>query len=178
MNRYKLEENSNQLSQTLMNLLNEYGLYKTLIFTGLDVIQLFERIGPMIINADLSYEIILEIFTKYHNKVLRTQIDNYDLYYDPLNGTIRWVYTDDIRKEKMYALCTPFWDGIPWIPINIDEYILDGQSIEPNSEYTIKAPDEFHNIKQIINWYNDFYIPSVYKVLNKFLIKYRTEGNS
>lgn len=175
MIKRKLQESDRELSQVLMNLLNNHGLYKTLTITGLNTIQLFDRIGPMVINSDLAYEIILELWVNHD--VLKTKVGDYGLTHDPFEGTIRWVYYNKETDERMYSICTPFWDGNAWIPINVEEYERQGDSIEKQGEYAIKAPSEFTSIKQIINWYNTYYINSVYKVLNKFLESYREDYN-
>lgn len=173
MIKKKLQENTKELSQVLRNLLSEYGLDKTLTITGLNIIQLFDRIGPLIINPDLTYDIILELWSK--TDLLTREIDDYYLSYDPFEGTIRWVYSNKKTEELMYSICTPYWDAKDWIPINVEQYVKHANEMDVRGEFIIKAPNEFLSLNQIVKWYNDYYIKSVVKVLNQFLEKYRKE---
>jgi hypothetical protein len=58
----KLNENSDKLAETLRNILTDYGIKKTLLITGLNVFQLFDRMGDVIITPSDSYEILFHIF--------------------------------------------------------------------------------------------------------------------
>jgi len=80
MNKHKLKENTDSLSETLINIFTEYGLEKSLLMTGLNVFQLFDRIGEVNISANDSYEILYHLFnnTKFKDALLK-KIDNFTL---------------------------------------------------------------------------------------------------
>jgi len=168
----KLNENTKNLSNLLMNLVKENGLSKTLEITGLNIINLFDRIGNFAIDANLLNEIILELFDK-NDDILINKINNYSLYLDSLEGTIRWTYTNNKTNERMFAICTPFWDGNDFLPIDVEGYIKDEDELWNEFQKIIPISPDFNSIEEIIEWFNTKYINTVVSVLDGCLKDYR-----
>jgi hypothetical protein len=97
MIKRKLQENTNELSKLLRNLLNENGVDKTLTITGLDVFQLFDRIGFVKINPDMSYQLIYHLFRIYDDELTK-KIGNYTLEFN-FDGVMEWNYKNKKTNE-------------------------------------------------------------------------------
>lgn len=178
MIRKKLQENTKDLSQVLRNLFSEYGLDKTLNMTGLNIIQLFDRMGKVNIDADKSYEILFHIFRNDQFKdVLLKKINNFTLDWDSMEGILRWTFKRGI--ETMESMCTPYWDGQPGTPVFTEYYTYgkDGDTTWKEKEDYIKAPLQFDSLEELINWFNSDYILKVHKRLMSHLKLYREEYN-
>lgn len=178
MRRNKLIENTNELSQTLRNIFTEYGLEKTLLMTGLNVFQLFDRMGEVNINADKSYDILFHIFRNDQFKdVLLKKINNFTLDWDSTEEILSWTFRRGI--ETMESYCTPYLDGQPGTPVFTEYYTYgkDGDTTWNEKEDYIKAPSQFNSLEELIDWFNSEYILKVHKKLMSHLKLYREEYN-
>ena len=178
MIKKKLIENTNELSKTLRNIFTEYGLEKTLLMTGLNVFQLFDRIGEVNINTNDSYEILYHLFnnTKFKDALLK-KIDNFTLDWDSLEGIMRWTYKKG--DEIMESMCTPYWDGEAGTPVFTEYYTYNknGNTTWKEKEDYIQAPLQFDSLEELIDWFNSDYILKVHKRLMSHLKSYREEYN-
>ena len=93
------------------------------------------------------------IFDLIKNNKVTSGYHEFDIVLDDMSGTILWVNS----KKEFYA--TPFWEGQNGIPISDDEDTI----------HFISSNSEFKNEKEVINWYINFYLPEVYKVLKYYL---------
>lgn len=169
--------NENKVSNLLRNLLSEYGLEKTLLMTGLNVFQLFDRMGEVNINADKSYEILFHVFRNDQFKdVLLKKINNFTLDWESTGGILHWTFNRGI--EIMKSMCTPYWDGQPGTPVFTEyySYSKDGDTWDDKEDY-IKAPSQFNSLEELIDWFNSEYILKVHKKLMSHLESYREEYN-
>jgi len=175
MIKQKLKENTNELSKLLRNLLNENGLDKTLTITGLDIFQLFDRIGFVKIDADMSYQLIYHLFRIYDDELTK-KISNYTLEFN-FDGVMEWNYKNKKTNESMFALCTPYWDGNSFTPIDCEYYIKDDfEFLKDDGDdfyFSFKCPNEFNSLMELMYWYENEYIPTVYNKLNEFLEEFR-----
>jgi hypothetical protein len=94
--------NENKINNLLRNLLSENGLDKTLTITGLNVFQLFDKIGFIPINPDMSYVLIYHIFRNYDDELTK-KIGDYTLEFN-FDGVMEWNYKNKKTNESMYAL--------------------------------------------------------------------------
>ena len=171
----KLNENTNKLSETLRNIFYEYGVEKTLLMTGLNIFQLFDRMGEVSIGPDKSYDILFHIFRNDQFKdTLLKKIGYFTLYWDGMEGVLRWTYKKG--TEIMESMCTPYWDGQPGTPVFTEyySYSKDGDTWE-EKEYYIKSPSQFNSLEELIDWFNSEYILKVHKILTNHLKLYREE---
>jgi hypothetical protein len=178
MKHNQLIENTNNLSQTLRNIFTEYGLEKTLLMTGLNVFQLFDRMGKVSIDPDKSYDILFHIFTNDQFKdALLKKIGYFTLHWDSSEGIMRWIY----RKgdETMESMCTPYWDGYKGTPVFTEYYTYNknGDTTWKEKEDYIQAPLQFDSLEELIDWFNSDYILKVHKRLMSHLKSYREEYN-
>jgi hypothetical protein len=162
--------NENKLSNLLGNMLHDYGLSKTLDMTGLSIFSLFDKLDGYIINSDLSYELLLHIFKDYD--ILTKKVGPFELYYD-YDGVLNWDYNNKEKNELFTALCTPYWDGNSFTPIDANYYSIDGVSLEDNYEFIFNCPDYFRSLDELIDWYQNEYIPRVFDKCQFFLNEFR-----
>lgn len=166
-----------KVNSLLRKIFIENGLEKTLTITGLDIFELFNKIEPVQIDASMSYDLIYILFKKY-DKVLTKKFGQYSLEFN-FDGVMEWTYENKQTKEYMYALCTPYWDGNSFTPIDCEYYSNSGFQInkEDDEEYytSFKCPEEFNSLLDLIYWYENEYIPNVYNSLNEFLKKFRNK---
>lgn len=164
--------------------IKENGLYETSQLLGLSMAQLIVISG-------------IEITTKYANEVLLDMMDKKDIptRYKGFeiehngDGGVAWYgshLTDKFGpelRETIYGMATPFWDGNNMIPIDFDFYDLATPS-ENSSLYSydsyglyqsiITARKKFESLEKLLEWYRDFYLPTVYdKIMNECLPEVR-----
>ena len=82
-------------------------------------------------------------------------------------------------------MATPFWDGESYTPVETDWYsLVDGSKnelideIEAGGVYfeTINDKVFFDSVEELNNWYNEIYLPGVYKIImDNFLPNLRQE---
>jgi hypothetical protein len=78
----------------------------------------------------------------------------------------------------MEAMCTPFWDGGKYIPIDITEYTYrNNDSVYDLDNTTIKLDklDPFNSVSELVHWFNTTYLNEVYGLLLEYLYLYREE---
>ncbi len=162
------EENSEQRQVLIDNISQFGGIYKASKLMGVSIAKLVDLSG-MQIDPEVAYEILYE-------KVYKDgwiQYKNFSIYAH--DGLIGWerVIDKDNYAESINIYATPFNDGLKGIPIEIDLYnILDQHD---NSVFQIDgdgtyykniyyAPD-FKNSKDVIDWFENFYLPKVYSIV-------------
>jgi hypothetical protein len=87
--------------------------------------------------------------------------------------------------ETIWIMATPFWDGESYTPVETDWYsLVDGSKntliaeIEGGGDYfeTISDKVFFDSVEELHNWYNEYYLPRVYKIImNNFLLSLRQD---
>lgn len=146
--------NQNDAKKSVLNLLNNFGLYKTMEFTGLNIIDLCNFLGDSFkFTVDRLSQIIPELFQL---GVLNKNVNEFELGIDYMNGTMHWW------NNKVDALATPFWDGYSGIPIDITYY--NGREVEEYRNIALDYGGElyFKNIDELIEWFNYVYCPLIY----------------
>ena len=149
------------------------GLWETSHLLGLSMAQLL--VGSKI-----------KITTKYANEVLLDMIENGDIptKYKEFtienngDGAVLWwgsKITDKFGielKETIYIMATPLWAGNNMIPIDFDFYDLstvnNNHTIFSYDNYglyqsIITTREEFESLEKLLEWYRDFYLPTVYE---------------
>lgn len=172
------QETNNDIAKLLAKMVNDYGVYKTLNITGLDVIQLFDRLGN---NIEIDYEMANDLLRMLWNKnMLPKKVNNWELHFETFDGVLYWNLKT--KTEMADAMCTPFWDGESITPIELQYYttIEDGEKNEYQVDLYkgVEYKDKFESIQELIDWFKEWYIPVTYYQLNKFLKQVRKEfGN-
>lgn len=168
--RRKLQENTEDISQLLKQILIDNGLKTAKIITGLDTFSLLKRIGKMEYDSEMCYEVIYELFRD--NNTLMNQIGNYTLEFN-FDGILEWHYRNN--DEIMYALCTPFWDGDNILPMDIQDYSLNGEDYDLEIYKGKKITKKFNSVESLISWFNNWYIHTVRHFLDDNLIELRSK---
>ena len=166
---------NNKVTELLVKLVNEYGIYKAVEMTGLNVIQLFDRLGNnIVIDSEMANELLRML---WNQNLLPKKVNNFKLTFETFDGVLYWEL--DTPLELFQALCTPFWDGNKSIPIDFSYYsfVDDDNNIEEEPEWyvSIDYTDNFNSIQELIEWFKEWYIPVVYKQLTVFLNKARKQ---
>jgi len=169
------QKSNNDVSKLLTKLVNEHGVYKAMEMTGLNVIQLFDRLGNnIIIDSEMASDLLRLLWNK---NFLPKKVNNFKLYFESFDGVLYWHL--DTEAEEAQAMCTPFWEGNKSVPIDFDYYTVkrDGGSEEHNPQWYKSIPyeDNFDSIQDLIDWFKEWYIPVVYHQLNNFMKKARKE---
>lgn len=170
------QKTNNEVSKLLVKMVNEHGVYKTIEMTGLDVIQLFDRMGNnIVIDSEMANDLLRMLWNK---NLLPKNVNNFKLHFETFDGVLYWEL--ESTSESIQAMCTPFWEGYASIPIDFSYYTyIDGlgNKVDANPEWyeSIDYKDNFDSIQDLIEWFKEWYIPVVYHQLNKFLKKARKE---
>jgi len=157
----------------LIDYLNNNGLYETSKLVGLPTYEIARMLN---IELDVVTSNIVLSDMLSDNKLPKLNIAVY-MYIDWFNN-VWYIETKHDINDEFYGLlttmATPFYDGSERVPVDSDNFIVYGKkddkevvSIE-ESEYTGYDVDgNFENIKELLKWYKNFYIPMVSDAINK-----------
>lgn len=165
------------------------GLYETSKMYGLSMSQLVASSGIKI-TPEYANEVLLELI---ENKIIPTQYKEFTIEYN-YNEAVLWFgsyITEKFGfelKETIYCLATPFWDGNNFTQIDFDYYDISVPYKSGNlffydkyNIYDVRLENdaEFESVEELLVWYRDFYLPTVYeKIMNECVpkvIKYNKE---
>ena len=189
--KYILKES--QLKGThkvIRKLYDEYGYHKAKQLVGFNVKQFVdlllvdgEEIGPELCNTiltDLLAEKSLDVNFKVDDFVCDIELG--------YNWTWDVTYYNKKRGESLSLYATPFYENITEIPFDTSFYllerpdILDGDFIiedEFTSETlfreTIPIDRKFYSLDDLIDFYNNTYIPTLKEVGMEMIENYRQE---
>jgi len=172
--RRKLQENTDEISGLLKQILTDNGLSLAKTITGLDTFSLLKRIGEMYYDSEMCYEVLYELFRD--SGILIKEIGMYTLEFN-FDGVLEWHYRNN--NETMYALCTPFWDGTYTLPMDIQSYCslndedYDFENLEIYKSK--KITKKFNSVESIISWFNNWYIHTVKHFLDDNLVEFRSK---
>ena len=78
---------SNKVTELLVKLVNEHGVYKAMQMTGLDIIQLFDRLGNnVVIDSEMANELLRML---WNQNLLPKNVNNWK-WYSLLGAKIRY----------------------------------------------------------------------------------------
>jgi hypothetical protein len=172
--------------ENIENLIDKLGLWKTKEALGISLTKLVKLVGLMI-HPNLAGEMIIE---GINNETLPTEYKEFKISTNS-DGVVYWegkFYGDHFLPnivETIWIMATPFWDSESYTPVESDWYsLVDGSKnklideIESGGEYFESITDKvfFDNVDDLYDWYNEFYLPSVYRVImDNFLPNLRQE---
>ena len=172
--------------KNIENLIDKLGLLKTKEALGISLTKLVKLVGLMI-HPNLAGEMIIE---GINNETLPTEYKEFKISTNS-DGVVYWegkFYGDHFLPnivETIWIMATPFWDSESYTPVESDWYsLVDGSKnklideIEAGGEYFESITDKvfFDNVDDLYDWYNEFYLPSVYRVImDNFLPSLRQE---
>lgn len=166
--------------EKLKKIYKEKGIYEVTKITGLasyDVIRLLD----IKLNTVLSNEVLTDLV---YDKILPNPYKN--ISFTVGNDGV-W-YLDSIFElndgiiVKVGSMATPFWDGTDILPIDTNYFeFFEGKdnktpikSEEAELYDSFDVSGNFENIEKLIEWYRDFYLPKVEKVIKDHLDKFLT----
>jgi hypothetical protein len=172
--------------KNIENLIDKLGLLRTKEALGISLTKLVKLVGLMI-HPNLAGEMIIE---GINNETLPTEYKEFKISTNS-DGVVYWegkFYGDHFLPnivETIWIMATPFWDSESYTPVESDWYsLVDGSKnklideIEAGGEYFESITDKvfFDNVDDLYDWYNEFYLPSVYRVImDNFLPSLRQE---
>lgn len=166
----------------LRNLIKKEGIYNVSELIGMKVHEV-ASVSQLQFDYTLANDIIMSLVDD--NKVNKNY-EGFQISIDSMSGAFDWTRkkTTDFYgpklKETIGLLATPFWENQNNIPIDISYYevkTLNGltlyqeypdifDSIEPDKSW-------YNSVDDLINWFNESYLPSVYRVVVKHLPRVR-----
>jgi hypothetical protein len=176
--RKVLKEDS-RLKQTVKKYIEQFGLQQTAKIMGISLTKLVE-ISEHPIDSEIAYELLFENF---RNKKLQREYKNFKLY-PTLDGILYWEMIRNSKhfllnmRENISAVATPFWDGNPWTPIDIDSFTLFDENNNVIAEKDFggyfyrqkKHKTSFDTVDELFEWYEEYYLPEVYSTIMEDLL--------
>jgi len=170
----------------ILKLIDELGLWNAKEALGISLTKIVKLVG-LKIHPSLASEIIVE---GINNETLPTEYKEFKISTN-FDGVVYWegkFYGDHFLPnivETIWIMATPFWDGESYTPVETDWYsLVDGSKntliaeIEGGGDYfeTISDKVFFDSVEELHNWYNEYYLPRVYKIImNNFLLSLRQD---
>jgi hypothetical protein len=166
-------------SEVLAKLVSKSGVQRTLDITGYDILELFMALEDKVkIDFDIALKLIFEL--RGNTYLLHDKIGFAKLRFSEFEGIIHWTLNPP--GENMDAMCTPFWDASPNIPIETIEYSYIDEDNKTHSVYdtfndniTLYTLEPFNSVSELVHWFNTTYLNEVYDHLLVYLRDYREE---
>jgi hypothetical protein len=169
----------NTFKETLIKTIDENGVYDTAKILGLTITKVVElsniKITPEIAN-EILYENMRfnELKNTYKEFTISTNMDGV-FYWQAQTRTGRFLPD---MLELISVAATPFWDGSDYTPVEIDWFTLFDSDMniiietEGGGDYfqQLKHQTHFKNVKELLNWYEEFYLPEVYNLVMNTLL--------
>jgi len=167
--------------ETISDLVKEFGLIKTSDMVGLSISQIV-KVTNIPIDSDTANQILVEMM---NNDALKTKYKDFNIHASS-NDVFYWEamvktgHFHDDMIENITVAATPFWDGVKYTPVEIEWYTLLNYygvtvyetSGEGNFYKELKHQTNFESVDELLNWYEEFYLPEVYNmVMNTLLPK-------
>lgn len=169
----------NTFKETLIKTIDENGLYNTAKMLGLTITKVAElsntKITPEIANEILYENMRLKnLKNTYKEFKISTSMDGI-FYWETQTRTGRFLPD---MLELISVVATPFWDGNDYTPVDIDWFVLYDRDMniiiekEAGGDYyrQLKHQTHFKNVKELFNWYEEFYLPEVYNLVMNTLL--------
>jgi len=175
----KILREESRLKKTVDNSINQYGLRHTAKIMGISMTKIVE-ISEYPIDSETANDLLIE---NLKNKKLPREYRNFKIY-PSFEEIVYWDTTINSKHflpnmtENISVVATPFWDGNPWTPIDIDSFALfdknDNIVDEKNSdnEYYIRLNHQsyFDYVDELFEWYKEYYLPEVYSTIMNDLL--------
>ena len=124
----------------------------------------------MEIDCEMAYDLIRDLFqkTSFFTKEVITDKFGFYLIYSSFEGAIEYEYKDDDCIMLGYA--TPYWNQECFLPIENVSYTdkKDDEEYDFEPSKTIKLPERFDNVDELIKWFNDNYIKYLIRKIKEF----------
>jgi hypothetical protein len=171
----------NKVETLVKEYLNKFGLSKTSEIMGISIKRLIE-IAKIPIDSNIANQILVEMMNRGE---LKNRYKEFEIH-SSSNGVFYWEamtntgHFHDDMVENITVAATPFWDGVKYTPVEIDWFTLLNEygdiiyEISPEAGFyrELKHQTNFESVDELLNWYEEFYLPEVYNmVMNTLLPK-------
>ena len=169
----------NKVETLVKEYLNKFGLSKTSEIMGISIKRLIE-IAKIPIDSNIAKQILVEMM---NNDELKKKYREFEIHASS-NGVFYWEsmtntghFPGDV-VENITVAATPFWDGVKYTPVELDWFTLLNEygdiiyetSGEGNFYKELKHQRNFESVDELLNWYEEFYLPEVYNMVMNTLV--------
>ena len=165
--------------QVLLKIVERFGISQAVKSTGLSLYEIYKELdGHLEFTPDVCFELLEDMFN--NTSLLKQTDENISLDWGVFNDyTCTWFYTNERTGEKLTTMATPFWDGRPIVPVDIEDYVVD--KFDPKTrEWNIiyqeyadfhdtlqyqDVPEKFGRLSHLINWFNEVYFEEVKEII-------------
>ena len=172
--------------ESLLRLVEKVGIWDAAKMVGISITEIL-TITKYPLYPTESYEVLLDLIS--HQKI-PTSYEEFIISADSYEGTVSWTPKTSIRTEYngrrftegIMVLATPYWDGMSILPYNVGYYVLNINGLhaaneeQPDFYLSREIPSKFRDIEDLLQWYEDVYLPGVYdNIINTILPQLRAE---
>jgi hypothetical protein len=165
--------------EVLLKIVERFGIFQAVKSTGLSLYEIYNELdGHLEFTPDVCVELLEDMFN--NTSLLKQSDKDISLEWGVFtDGICTWYYNNKKTGEKLTTAATPFWDGEPNVPVNVEDYVID--SFNPNTrEWTIvyreyadfsdtieyeDVPEGFERLSHLINWFNKVYFEDVKEII-------------
>jgi hypothetical protein len=165
------EEQLDKMKSKLMSLVNKEGFDEVARMLGIPKLKLFKLVdyGIEELGVFNMFPIMAEENNVYKGCEITVDyiLEDYDIY---------WVYEIDNGRIKLNVVCmaTPEFDKGKVTIENTYSFTegVDGVSYNNMMAYNVKTisydiPTDFGSIDEMMNWYNNEYLPKTYEIIKR-----------
>jgi hypothetical protein len=172
--------------ESLLRLVEKVGIWDAAKMVGLSITEIL-TITKYPLYPTESYEVLLDLIS---HQEIPTSYKEFIISADSYEGTVSWTPLTSIRTEYngrqftegIMILATPYWDGRAILPYNVEYYVLNINGLhaaneeQPDFYLSREIPSKFRDIEDLLQWYEDVYLPGVYdNIINTILPQLRAE---
>jgi hypothetical protein len=179
INESVLKEERISGKKKLKGLVDEFGLFKASKIIGMSVTKLAEVTNTPI-DSNVANQILVEMMNndelKNKYKDFAIHASSNDVFY--WEAMIKTGHFHDDMIENITIAATPFWDGVKYTPVEIEWFTLlnyygvivyEAQG-EGGFYKELKHQTNFESVDELLNWYEEFYLPEVYNIIMNTLL--------
>jgi len=178
------ESQKEQLKQELTNLVNEVGFNEAAGNLNLSKIKL-AKITDLSIVGDTFHDyneiVVGDLLGELVDK--NEQYKNCTISYFRREGLVEWscnwVDENDVVEYETTSWATPYWDSKDSTQIDMANVKVhkDQQYYDTTSEFVneFDCPEEFKNIGELIEWFDNEYKSKVYEFIKLQLEKFKDD---
>ena len=163
--------------EVLRSYIKKLGIHKTSKLIGIPITELVDKSGIKI-DHKLAYDILFDI-----REELPKKYKGFRILFSSFDGIVYWSNEDNIKlngneyTEDYEFVATPFWDGMPIVPVSPGVYRLLNDNHEEVFDYDVggeqeiyEPQSEFNSVDELKSWLMNSYLPEVYNIITKRLI--------
>ena len=174
------ENQMDKFIQKMKMSIKKYGFVDTAKMIGIDKLKL-AKLSDLPIKGDTFHsenEIVVgDLLRDLVNQ--NKEYKNCTLHYSGLEGVVLWDcnFMDEENYYRLSVYSTPYWDGqnsttidifdIEVTPINSPD---DKKEFDTSGDFSeIDSPELFENMTELVDWFEETYLPKTYEIIEKRL---------